>query len=159
MRHPGLTLFRTATSKLGDARDDLSLAMSAGAGNGIRTRDPNLGKVVLYQLSYSRIESPPYQSNLGIVNGKATRKTGRRGQRAGGSSNPEPPNRRTIERFSARDPHRLQHQIHLGLDTGRLWRALHRRVRILQPVACEDADSPVGRRESLRLRPPGQPGH
>ncbi len=26
-----------------------------GAGNGIRTRDPNLGKVVLYQLSYSRI--------------------------------------------------------------------------------------------------------
>ena len=24
------------------------------AGNGIRTRDPNLGKVVLYQLSYSR---------------------------------------------------------------------------------------------------------
>ena len=26
-----------------------------GAGNGIRTRDPNLGKVVLDQLSYSRI--------------------------------------------------------------------------------------------------------
>ena len=25
------------------------------AGNGTRTRDPNLGKVVLYQLSYSRI--------------------------------------------------------------------------------------------------------
>ena len=25
-----------------------------GAGNGTRTRDPNLGKVVLYQLSYSR---------------------------------------------------------------------------------------------------------
>ena len=24
------------------------------AGNGTRTRDPNLGKVVLYQLSYSR---------------------------------------------------------------------------------------------------------
>ena len=28
-----------------------------GAGNEIRTRDPNLGKVVLYQLSYSRINS------------------------------------------------------------------------------------------------------
>ncbi len=27
-----------------------------GAGNEIRTRDPNLGKVVLYQLSYSRVE-------------------------------------------------------------------------------------------------------
>jgi hypothetical protein len=26
-----------------------------GAGNEIRTRDPNLGKVVLYQLSYSRV--------------------------------------------------------------------------------------------------------
>ena len=25
-----------------------------GAGDGIRTRDPNLGKVVLYQLSYTR---------------------------------------------------------------------------------------------------------
>ena len=25
-----------------------------GAGGGIRTRDPNLGKVVLYQLSYTR---------------------------------------------------------------------------------------------------------
>ena len=26
----------------------------SGAGNEIRTRDPDLGKVVLYQLSYSR---------------------------------------------------------------------------------------------------------
>ena len=34
--HPGLTI---------EARQ---------AGNGTRTRDPNLGKVVLYQLSYSR---------------------------------------------------------------------------------------------------------
>ncbi len=29
-----------------------------GAGNETRTRDPNLGKVVLYQLSYSRMASP-----------------------------------------------------------------------------------------------------
>ena len=29
------------------------------AGNGTRTRDPNLGKVVLYQLSYSRIGPDP----------------------------------------------------------------------------------------------------
>jgi hypothetical protein len=28
--------------------------MTRRAGNGTRTRDPNLGKVVLYQLSYSR---------------------------------------------------------------------------------------------------------
>ena len=29
-------------------------AFQTGAGNETRTRDPNLGKVVLYQLSYSR---------------------------------------------------------------------------------------------------------
>jgi hypothetical protein len=29
-------------------------ALQLKAGNGTRTRDPNLGKVVLYQLSYSR---------------------------------------------------------------------------------------------------------
>ena len=29
-------------------------ALLPRAGNGTRTRDPNLGKVVLYQLSYSR---------------------------------------------------------------------------------------------------------
>ncbi len=27
-----------------------------GAGNGARTRDPKLGKLVLYQLSYARIQ-------------------------------------------------------------------------------------------------------
>ncbi len=41
-------------------------AWKIGAGNGIRTRDPNLGKVVLYQLSYSRDERSviliPYDS-------------------------------------------------------------------------------------------------
>ncbi len=35
--------------------DHLLFTEFYGAGNGIRTRDPNLGKVVLYQLSYSRI--------------------------------------------------------------------------------------------------------
>jgi hypothetical protein len=29
----------------------------SGAGNETRTRDPDLGKVVLYQLSYSRVEA------------------------------------------------------------------------------------------------------
>ena len=33
-----------------------------GADDGIRTRDPNLGKVVLYQLSYVRVGSAPYQA-------------------------------------------------------------------------------------------------
>ena len=33
-----------------------------GAGNEIRTRDPDLGKVVLYQLSYSRIFSDQHHN-------------------------------------------------------------------------------------------------
>ena len=36
-------------------RGRLSTASPPRAGNGTRTRDPNLGKVVLYQLSYSRM--------------------------------------------------------------------------------------------------------
>ena len=36
-----------------DARTDTTPSRNE-AGNGTRTRDPNLGKVVLYQLSYSR---------------------------------------------------------------------------------------------------------
>ena len=32
-----------------------SRAVAFGADNGARTRDPNLGKVVLYQLSYFRV--------------------------------------------------------------------------------------------------------
>ena len=34
--------------------EPFSLHLQKRAGNGTRTRDPNLGKVVLYQLSYSR---------------------------------------------------------------------------------------------------------
>ena len=36
------------------------LAAFSRAGNGTRTRDPNLGKVVLYQLSYSRDRNEKY---------------------------------------------------------------------------------------------------
>ena len=54
------------------------------AGNGTRTRDPNLGKVVLYQLSYSReterilVSGPPRRNDprLGV-------KIGRRGSHGG----------------------------------------------------------------------------
>ena len=42
-----------AKMKGGDGR--LFTASPPRAGNGTRTRDPNLGKVVLYQLSYSRM--------------------------------------------------------------------------------------------------------
>ena len=37
------------------------------AGNGTRTRDPNLGKVVLYQLSYSRVPPKSNRSMRGYL--------------------------------------------------------------------------------------------
>ena len=36
------------------AREEFAMRIINGAGDEIRTRDINLGKVVLYQLSYSR---------------------------------------------------------------------------------------------------------
>ncbi len=39
-----------------------------GAGNGTRTRDPDLGKVVLYQLSYSRNMDVHYREFHQTVN-------------------------------------------------------------------------------------------
>ncbi len=52
----------TGTKKDAEASDfnDLQTSMELcrsinGAGNETRTRDPDLGKVVLYQLSYSRV--------------------------------------------------------------------------------------------------------
>ena len=38
-----------------------------GAGDGIRTRDINLGKVALYQLSYSRLEGPKRHSPTSLL--------------------------------------------------------------------------------------------
>ena len=43
-----------------------------GAENGTRTRDPNLGKVVLYQLSYFRIFIPLKGASLSIAGAKVT---------------------------------------------------------------------------------------
>ncbi len=40
------------------------------AGKGTRTLDPDLGKVVLYQLSYSREDSPIIDKKNGLVKGK-----------------------------------------------------------------------------------------
>jgi hypothetical protein len=48
-----------------------------GAGNETRTRDPDLGKVVLYQLSYSRIRGAKLSENCRVTPGevKALRPT------------------------------------------------------------------------------------
>ena len=43
------------------------------AGNGTRTRDPNLGKVVLYQLSYSREHRRPARTGMRQAGVHATR--------------------------------------------------------------------------------------
>ena len=37
------------------------LTCTSGADDEIRTRDPHLGKVMLYQLSHVRVERTPYQ--------------------------------------------------------------------------------------------------
>jgi hypothetical protein len=46
------------------------------AGNGARTRDPQLGKLMLYQLSYPRIQTRFYPAQdlpaIGIYNDKPT---------------------------------------------------------------------------------------
>ena|GEM_PF-1018053 len=51
---------RTAQKK----KRDCLLAVSRGAENEARTRDPNLGKVVLYQLSYFRISFKFFDNTL-----------------------------------------------------------------------------------------------
>ena len=48
---------RRATVRCWDL-DVRFIRVEIGAGDGIRTRDINLGKVALYQLSYSRIGRP-----------------------------------------------------------------------------------------------------
>src|SRR5690348_3687196 len=48
-----------ASKKQKPRRSEVSF-MESGAGNETRTRDPDLGKVVLYQLSYSRASRTSY---------------------------------------------------------------------------------------------------
>ena len=51
----GEKLLNRASKKRADQHDLDRLFISNGADDGVRTRDPNLGKVVLYQLSHVRI--------------------------------------------------------------------------------------------------------
>ena len=50
-----------------NADTPLSIDEELGAGNETRTRDPNLGKVVLYQLSYSRSHGVAVEHRMVIV--------------------------------------------------------------------------------------------
>jgi hypothetical protein len=73
----GLFTTREINSRKLDARPSAGrrrahhLRVKAGAGDGIRTRDIDLGKVALYQLSYSRtletIHFPTFRVVLSIV--------------------------------------------------------------------------------------------
>ena len=47
-------------------RESKILSQEGGAGNETRTRDLNLGKVALYQLSYSRKKRSPHYSEIAI---------------------------------------------------------------------------------------------
>src|SRR6266446_7947961 len=65
----------------GDKLDCLSVPNYSGAGDEIRTRDPQLGRLMLYQLSYTRPKSLPivnfqlpirsHQSKSPIGNGQS----------------------------------------------------------------------------------------
>jgi hypothetical protein len=60
-------------SRLGDRKRDGWRKEESGAGDGIRTRDINLGKVALYQLSYSRLgESGSLRFRLWMFRGYST---------------------------------------------------------------------------------------
>ncbi len=47
-----------------------------GAGDGVRTRDPKLGKLVLYQLSYARFSCNIITAGMGVVNQKTRNSNG-----------------------------------------------------------------------------------
>jgi hypothetical protein len=51
----GFLLAPTRSPETTKPRTCRGFVLKPGAGNETRTRDPDLGKVVLYQLSYSRI--------------------------------------------------------------------------------------------------------
>ena len=55
---PVCTALQAVASPLGHSTVGL-MPLAPRADDGIRTRDPHLGKVMLYQLSHVRIASPP----------------------------------------------------------------------------------------------------
>ena len=57
---------RHVTHALSKMRERKILSQEGGAGNETRTRDLNLGKVALYQLSYSRKKRSPHYSDIAI---------------------------------------------------------------------------------------------
>jgi hypothetical protein len=62
MSRQGAVVLRAVTQRKRAARRQPYL-LESGAGNETRTRDPNLGKVVLYQLSYSRLRANKYSAS------------------------------------------------------------------------------------------------
>ena len=58
-------LSSAAQKKTGDSM--FRISREFGAGNEARTRDLNLGKVALYQLSYTRAFRPAFRLNIGAT--------------------------------------------------------------------------------------------
>ena len=57
---------KPGTPSLNDDRSDLTFAAEGGAGDGVRTRDIQLGRLTLCQLSYSRRRGRVYQHLLAV---------------------------------------------------------------------------------------------
>ena len=66
-----------------------ALTALSRAGNGTRTRDPNLGKVVLYQLSYSRVRRK-CNGSVGFYLAQPDRPGGHPPARSGGEGDRTP---------------------------------------------------------------------
>jgi hypothetical protein len=76
---------------MSDSLTNRKSALLLEAGNGARTRDPQLGKLMLYQLSYPRTQTGFYPAQdlpaPGIYNSHST--DGRRHERAAGDRSNE----------------------------------------------------------------------
>ena len=58
---------RTANAKGIIIRFFIAMVRMIGAGNGVRTRDPQLGKLMLYQLSYARSQTITLKESYPLV--------------------------------------------------------------------------------------------
>ena len=71
----GASTEHRATRAANDAATGkVAVSLKSGAGNETRTRDPDLGKVVLYQLSYSRVAGAILRPADVAGNGRSNRR-------------------------------------------------------------------------------------
>jgi hypothetical protein len=64
---PSRDVHPTSTHQINATPGGPGVVMKTGAGNEARTRDLDLGKVALYQLSYTRAFRPAFQPDIGAT--------------------------------------------------------------------------------------------